>query len=119
MAKKFAGALILGLSLSFSAAASPPTSPVLITPPQPAWQSLNNAQKSALAPLAGEWDQMENYRRKKWLSIAERYERMSPAEQQRLQEKMRDWSKLTPDQRLAARENSRNSIRWHRKKNRK
>lgn len=103
MAKKLAGALILALSLNTAALATP--SPVVVaTPPQPTWRSLSAEQQTVLAPLAGEWDRMENYRRKKWLGIAQRYKTMKPEEQQRLQEKMRDWARLTPEQRLAARE---------------
>jgi hypothetical protein len=42
---------------------------------------------------------------KKWLEIAGRYATLKPEEQARLQERMRDWLKLTPEQRMAAREN--------------
>ena len=104
MAKKLAGALILALGLAAPTLATPPSPAVVATPPQPSWNGLNREQQAALAPLAGEWDRMENYRRKKWLGIAERYKTMSPDEQQRLQHKMREWAKLSPEQRLAARE---------------
>ena len=42
--------------------------------------------------------------RKKWVGIANRYPKMTPKEQQRLQKRMRDWAALTPEQRRAARE---------------
>mgnify|MGYP000854583980 CR=1 FL=1 len=99
MVKKLAGVVALALCLSAPIQAA--TNPVVIaTPPQPTWTALSQEQQAILAPLAP----MENYRRKKWLGIAQRYKSMSPAEQQRLQEKMQDWARLTPQQRLEARE---------------
>lgn len=104
MAKELAGALILALGLGAPAWAAPPSPAVVVTPPQPAWNGLSKEQQAVLAPLAGEWDRMENYRRKKWLGIAQRYRTMAPEEQQRVQQKMHEWARLTPEQRLAARE---------------
>ncbi len=43
-------------------------------------------------------------RRKKWLEIAAKYEKMTPAEQERLQARMREWVQLTPEQRRTARD---------------
>ncbi len=103
MARRFALALAAALSLGVAAAAEPGPA-VAATPPQPAWSALDKEQQAILAPLADEWDRMENYRRKKWLGIAQRYRAMPPADQQRLQERMRTWAALTPEQRLAARQ---------------
>jgi hypothetical protein len=77
-----------------------------VVPPikQPSWVELPPQQQQILAPLAGEWDRLEAYRRKKWLGIAKRYSAMKPAEQQRVQTQMRQWVNLTPAQRMAARE---------------
>ena len=72
--------------------------------PRPAWSELTPAQKQVLAPLQGEWDGFDTRRRKKWVAIADRYPKMKPAEQQRLQKRMTDWVKLTPAQRQQARE---------------
>lgn len=72
--------------------------------PQPAWAQLNAEQKRVLAPLAGEWDKMEGFSRKKWLGIAQRYPSLSPDEQARIQRRMTDWAKLTPEERKRARE---------------
>ncbi|MFZ6767640.1 DUF3106 domain-containing protein [Undibacterium sp. Di26W] len=72
---------------------------------KPLWVELNPAQKQALTPLSPEWDRMSELGKKKWLEIANRYATMKPDEQARLQERMRDWVKLTPEQRMAAREN--------------
>jgi hypothetical protein len=96
--------LILGLALSASIAAAPPTTAVIGTPPQPGWSLLSTQQQAALAPLAPEWDRIDNIGRKKWLGIAEHYPRLSPGEQRRVQERMREWMNLTPEQRSKARD---------------
>jgi hypothetical protein len=93
---------ILGLSLwlvaqSGSAAITPPLS-------QPSWKQLSTEQQRILAPLSGEWDQMEGFRRKKWLGIAQRYQSLSPDEQARMQRRMTTWAKLTPQERKLARD---------------
>lgn len=77
-----------------------------ITPPlpQPSWKELSGEQQRILAPLSGEWDQMEGFRRKKWLGIAQRYQSLSPDEQARMQRRMTSWAKLTPEERKRARD---------------
>jgi hypothetical protein len=65
---------------------------------------LSTQQKIILAPLVGDWDQMENIRRKKWLGIAERFPKMSQEEQARVQQRMREWAALTPAQRAKIRD---------------
>lgn len=71
---------------------------------QPSWVDLTPQQKQILAPLAGEWDKLEAWRRKKWVGIAQRYPAMKPEEQARIQRRMKDWIKLTPDERKIVRE---------------
>ena len=84
-----------------------PLSHAVIVPPlsQPSWVELSAEQKRILAPLAGDWDKMEGFRRKKWLGIAQRYPSLTPDEQTRMQRRMTDWAKLTPEERKRAREN--------------
>jgi len=91
------------LILAIHTATAAPATAVLATPPQPAWKALTVNQRTILAPLAGDWDQMENFRKKKWLGIADRYPRMSAEEQQRMQQRMREWAALTPEQRAKIR----------------
>ncbi|HEX8987758.1 MAG TPA: DUF3106 domain-containing protein [Rhodocyclaceae bacterium] len=81
-----------------------------VVPPikQPSWVELGVEQREILAPLAGEWDQLELSRRKKWLGIADRYPAMKPEEQARIQRRMLDWVKLSPEERKLAREKYRN-----------
>lgn len=83
------------------ASTTPTTSQVTV---RPLWAELTPVQQQALAPLAGEWDKMDGFRKKKWLAIGNKYASMKPDEQQRVQERMRDWVKLTPEQRRIARE---------------
>lgn len=71
--------------------------------PQPTWKELSPEQQRILAPLAGEWDKMEGFRRKKWMGIAQRYQSMTPDEQSRMQRRMTSWAKLTPEERKRAR----------------
>ncbi|MBK9020417.1 MAG: DUF3106 domain-containing protein [Sulfuritalea sp.] len=96
----------LGLVLAVALWLVAPISNAVIVPPlsQPSWSELNAEQKRTLAPLAGEWDKMEGFRRKKWLGIAQRYQTLSPDEQTRMQRRMTTWAKLTPDERRRARD---------------
>ena len=50
-------------------------------------------------------DKVEGLGKKKWLEIANHFSSLKPDEQQRVHERMRDWVKLTPEQRRVAREN--------------
>ncbi|WP_194723556.1 DUF3106 domain-containing protein [Noviherbaspirillum malthae] len=72
---------------------------------RPLWKDLTPAQQQALSPLAAEWDQLDGFRKNKWLAIGNKFSSMKPDEQQRVQERMRDWVKLTPEERRTARTN--------------
>ena len=101
MAKTLA-ALIVWLCLAIPAIAAQNKAETK-KPVKPAWSELTPAQQKILAPLASEWGAMDGTRRRKWVTIADRYPKMKPHEQQRLQKRMVDWAKLTPEQRTAAR----------------
>ncbi len=110
-----AAALACALSLAAAAqtlapAVVVPAAPVAKPAAQPAstkplWVSLTPAQKTALEPLNAEWDRMDATRKQKWLEIANRFAAMKPDEQARVHEKMREWVKMTPDERRLVREN--------------
>jgi len=70
---------------------------------RPIWAELSPAQKQVLSPLEPEWATLDVVRRKNWIAIADRYPKMTPEEQKRVQERMRAWAQLTPQQREAAR----------------
>ncbi|AEI76332.1 hypothetical protein CNE_1c09750 [Cupriavidus necator N-1] len=72
---------------------------------RPAWADLSPVNQRILAPLQPLWDSLPELNRHKWLRIAERYPKFSPAEQARLQARMSEWVKMTPQQRRLAREN--------------
>ena len=88
-----------------AAPARPAVKPVQKPLDKPLWATLSRPQQVALEPLAGEWDRMEGVRKQKWLEIANRFASMKPDEQARVHERMREWVKLTPEQRRVAREN--------------
>jgi hypothetical protein len=72
---------------------------------KPLWRELSPAQQLALEPLRTEWDTIDGVRKKKWLALSRRFASMNPAEQARVHERMRQWMRLTPEQRNLAREN--------------
>jgi hypothetical protein len=69
----------------------------------PAWGALSPLQQSALAPLKRDWAVMDEARKQKWLEIAARFPTMPVDEQQRVQARMTEWSRMTPDERGRAR----------------
>ncbi|MES2830872.1 MAG: DUF3106 domain-containing protein [Pseudomonadota bacterium] len=70
----------------------------------PFWKELSAPQKLALSPLVSVWDQLDAQQKLKWLEISRRFAKMKPDEQNRMQERMRAWVALTPEQRRVARE---------------
>jgi hypothetical protein len=72
---------------------------------KPLWRELSPAQQLALDPLRTEWDTIDGVRKKKWLALSRRFGSMNPTEQARVHERMRQWMRLTPEQRNLAREN--------------
>ncbi len=101
MAKALA-ALTLGLCIALSAFSA---FAAAAGKKAPDWSQLTPEQQQILAPLASDWNNLDERRRKKWLLTAKRYPKMKPEKQQRLQAQMRDWATLTPEQRTIAREN--------------
>lgn len=71
----------------------------------PGWQHLSPAQQRILAPLRADWPEFDHDRKKKWLDIAARYPAMSAQQQQTLQQRMIEWTHLSPEKRRLAREN--------------
>ena len=111
---KTANALIAGLLLAVAGAAgtaiaqqpAPQTQGnASVKAARPLWTELSPKQQSVLAPLAAEWDNLDTVRRKKWVTIANRYPKMQQDERARLQRRMQAWAALTPAQRSEAREN--------------
>lgn len=107
---RWAAAMLLAAAMLARPALSAPAQPTpqAVQPARadakPAWSELSDAQRNALAPLAGEWSGMDALHKRKWLTVATRFAAMTPDAQQRLHERMRDWIDLTPEQRRLARE---------------
>ncbi|MES2899762.1 MAG: DUF3106 domain-containing protein [Pseudomonadota bacterium] len=103
---QFTRSAMLVIALLGACATVSAQTPPVQTPAKPLlWNQLSRPQQVALEPLLAEWDKMDAARKQKWLEIANRYSSMKPDEQQRMHERMRDWLKLTPEERRVAREN--------------
>lgn len=69
----------------------------------PAWSSLTAAQQKVLSPLKADWAAIDSARKSKWLEIAARFHGMPLDEQQRVQERMGEWARMSPTERATAR----------------
>jgi len=69
------------------------------------WKQLKAHEQSALAPLAAKWGELTETQRSKWRTIAQHFDKLSPAEQQVMQTRMTEWATLSPIQRNQARLN--------------
>ena len=94
---------LIAVALLAGVLASAPATAVGTGPHAPTWTQLSPADRQVLAPLASEWDSFDADRKQKWLGIAHRYPKLSPVEQQRIQQQMSAWTHLTPEQRRIAR----------------
>ncbi len=72
---------------------------------KPLWSDLTQLQQRALGPLVQEWNSLDGAHKAKWLQLSEKFAMMTPAQQERFHERMRDWVTLTPEQRRQVREN--------------
>jgi hypothetical protein len=71
----------------------------------PRWNDLSPAQRQVLAPLAGDWNSIDDRGKERWLGVAGRFHKLPPEEQQRATQRMVEWSHMTPQQRTQARLN--------------
>ena len=63
------------------------------------WRDLKPAQRGPLMPLERQWSSIGPNQKQKWLAIANRFPSMPADEQARIQARMADWAKLTPQER--------------------
>lgn len=101
---QFPRSITAGLVALILAAASPLALAALPQFEQPGWLALTPGQKTILAPLEKEWSQMDAFRRKKWLGIANRFHDMTSEEQASILRNIREWARLAPEERKIARE---------------
>lgn len=69
----------------------------------PGWSTLSVQQRQVLAPLQRDWHTIDAPRKAKWLEVAARFPSMPAEEQQRVQDRMADWARMTPAERGRAR----------------
>lgn len=100
-----AGVLTAALTVT-AAVGGPPqrTTPVSSTAANtpesgPRWSELTAAQRNALKPLERDWASIPPDPKQKWLDIAARMPRMPAAERDRVQARMTEWARLSPQQR--------------------
>jgi hypothetical protein len=75
----------------------------------PAWQTLTAGQRTILAPLQDDWPNITPYQKDKWVELAGRYPTLSKTEQERIRERMADWSRMTAAERGKTRLNFQNA----------
>ncbi|NMM87170.1 hypothetical protein B2J88_22890 [Rhodococcus sp. SRB_17] len=90
-----------------SAARSSDMRPVGATAPSagPGWEVLTTPQKLALYPLAERWAVLSELQKRRWLVLAQNFSSLPEPEQQRLHERMAEWTTLSAQQRNQARLN--------------
>ncbi len=96
-------AVSLGLAASAAWAQAGRPAPATAETDGPSWPALSAQQRTALAPLQRDWASLDGARKAKWLEVAARFPAMPQAEQQRVQLRMAEWSRLTPAERGQAR----------------
>ena len=101
----FVATAVVGLPVSCLAQAS---SPLQVKQAAKAergirWQDLTPIQRAQLQSLESDWSGIDTRQKQKWLELSTRMPSMSADERQRIQARMADWAKLTPDQRGQAR----------------
>lgn len=69
------------------------------------WADMKPAQQTTLKPLERDWAAISSPQKQKWLELSTRFPTMTPAEQGRVQERMSEWARMTPQQRGQARLN--------------
>jgi hypothetical protein len=122
-AKRCASSWSLGVFvLVFSLLAIGPVNQVAAQTKQPAaasipkhsgnWDDLSAVQQKILAPLEEDWSYLSKERRQKWIQVANLYPKMKRADQERLQSRMNEWSKLSQKDRRIARDNYLSSLRF-------
>lgn len=100
--RRLIAALILATGVAAGAALDADAQPIAVG--APGWKDLSPTEQQILAPLATDWDKLEASRKLKWRGIARRYPTMTADQQQRVQQQMQSWARLSPAEREAARQ---------------
>jgi uncharacterized membrane protein len=97
MAKKTRFFLIGLLVLGFSTAASANDAP--------SWMQLSIPERTALTPIAYDWDHLPAEQRLRLLKVVKEFAKLSPTQQEIFYARLKPWTQMTPAQRDAARDN--------------
>jgi hypothetical protein len=99
-------ALCFVASVHAAQAPTPPaTAAATVDGGGPRWNDLTAGQRKVLAPLATDWNSIDSRGKERWLGVAARFPKMPAEEQQRANQRMVEWSHMTPTQRTQARLN--------------
>jgi Protein of unknown function (DUF3106) len=79
----------------------------LVPQPLPEWSSLSAAQREVLNPFEATWQTLAVAERRAWIALADRFAKLSAADQATASARIREWATLTPEQRRMARQNFR------------
>lgn len=71
----------------------------------PLWAELSIPERTALTPIAYDWDQLPAQQRQKLLKVAKEFAKLSPTQQQIFYSRLQPWTRMTQAQRDAARDN--------------
>ncbi len=80
-----------------------PVAPTALSTPPATWAALTPKQQALLAPLERDWAGISDAQRSKWLSATPTLATMSGEEIKRVHDRIRDWTAMSPADRLNAR----------------
>ena len=71
----------------------------------PRWAELSRHQREVLEPLEERWPMIGSVQKKRWMALADGFDKLSEKEQEKLRSRMDSWSNLSAAQRNQARLN--------------
>ena len=71
---------------------------------QTPWSALGPEERRILGPVADSWEGMPGAQQQRLISSARRYPSLQPIQKERFDTRIRDWATMAPEQRRAARE---------------
>lgn len=71
---------------------------------QPLWTELTPEQQRALQPFAGEWNTWPATEKRSWVALSDRLPGMDPAKREKMERRIAEWARLTPEERRLARD---------------
>jgi hypothetical protein len=108
VAASFAVAGTLAVAPAGAQSSPEPTTRASLLPlVQPLWSDLTAAQQSVLQPFEPQWNSLPLAEKRAWVALADRFPRMAPDAQRRVERRIVQWAELTPAQRELARANYR------------